>query len=280
MYLSCIIKKTNVSMNLLLDDRKLKILELLAGGGEVSVKELSKELFVTEATIRTDLDTLASLGKVARIHGGARITENRIIQEYTYQTRKSLNSQSKKEIGILAAGLVNSRDSILLDSSTTALAMAHALRNREELKDVTVIPTGIWTAIEMMGYDNFNVLLPGGYLRHTTGSITGLPTRDFFNGLIIQKAFLGAWGVSSENGLTDTHLLEIELKKNIVSRVKEIIVLVDGSKFTQSGLASFAAINQVAKIITDRKAPANEIKKIRKLGVEVLVAKRNLGKSN
>jgi len=262
---------------MLLDDRKSKILELLSEGRVVSVKEMSKKLYVTEATIRTDLDTLAELGKVVRIHGGAIIIENRIIQEYTYQTRKNLHSQSKKEIGILASGLVSSQDSVLLDSSTTVLAMTHELRNREDLKDVTVIPTGIWTAMEMMGYNNFNVLLPGGYLRHTTGSITGLPTRDFFNGLIIQKAFLGSWGVSSKNGLTDTHLLEIELKKNIISHVKEIIVLVDGSKFNQSGLAVYASINQVAKIITDRTAPVNEIKKIRKMGVEVLVANRIRG---
>lgn len=103
-------------MNLLLDDRKSKILELLSGGGVVSVKEMSKKLCVTEATIRTDLDTLAELGKVVRIHGGAKILENRIIQEFTYQTRKNLHSQSKQEIGKLAAGLVNSQDSILLDS--------------------------------------------------------------------------------------------------------------------------------------------------------------------
>jgi len=259
-------------VNLIIDDRKLKILELLAGGESILVRDLSKKLRVSEATIRTDLDTLAGLGKLVRIHGAAKIIENRVKQEYTYQTRKSLNSLSKNIIGEFAAAFVNSNESIILDSSTTALAMAHALRKRDELKDVTIIPTGIWTAIEMMGYDNFNVLLPGGYLRHTTGSITGLPTQDFFNGLIIQKAFLGAWGVSSENGLTDTHLVEIELKKTIVSRVKEIIVLVDGSKFTQSGLASYAAINHVAKIITDKTAPLNEIRKIRKQGVEVFVA--------
>jgi DeoR/GlpR family transcriptional regulator of sugar metabolism len=259
-------------MNTFLDERKEKILQLLSGAELVSVKELSRELKVTEATIRTDLDTLVENGKVVRVHGGARIIENRLKQEYTYQTRKSLNFHQKKLIGEAAAALINSNDSILLDSSTTSLAMAQQLCKREGLKDVTIIPTGIWTAIELMGYNNFNVLLPGGYLRHTTGSITGLPTQDFFNGLIIQKAFLGAWGVSLEHGLTDTHLLEIELKKAIVDKVKEIIILVDGSKFSQSGLASYAPIDRVSKIITDRIAPRNEIEKIRSIGIEVIVA--------
>ena len=170
--------------------------------------------------------------------------------------------------------MVSSLDSIILDSSTTVLAMTHALRNRNDLKEVTVIPTGIWTAIELMGYDNFNVLIPGGYLRHSSGSITGLPTNNFFEGLIIQKAFLGAWGVSSKEGFTDTHLLEIELKKKIVEHVKEVIVLADGSKFLHSGLAAYASLKQISKIITDNTAPQDEVEKIRSLGVEVIQCKK------
>jgi DeoR/GlpR family transcriptional regulator of sugar metabolism len=252
--------------------RHEQILKLLAGKDNVSVSELSNLLKVSEATIRTDLNSLAKKGKVNRLHGGAHLVEERVRQEYTFQTRKSLNSQNKQKIGELASQFVDSLDSVLFDSSTTVLAMAQALGKREDLKDVTVIPVGIWTAIELMGCSNINVLLPGGYLRHTTGSITGLPTSDFFNGLIIQKAFLGAWGISSENGLTDTHLLEIELKKFIVSRAKKVFILVDGDKFKQTGLSAFANINQVTTVITDASAPPEEIEKLRKANIEVLIA--------
>lgn len=252
--------------------RHEQILKLLAGKDNVSVSELSNLLKVSEATIRTDLNNLAKLGKVNRLHGGAHLVEERVRQEYTFQTRKSLNSQNKQKIGELASSFVDSLDSVLFDSSTTVLAMAHALSKKEELKDVTVIPVGIWTAIELMGCSNINVLLPGGYLRHATGSITGLPTSDFFNGLIIQKAFLGAWGISCENGVTDTHLLEIELKKFIVSRAKKVFILVDGDKFNQTGLSAFANVNQITTVITDASAPPEEIEKLRKANIEVLIA--------
>ena len=255
----------------MLSPRRQKILERLAGKESVSVRELSELLAVTEVTIRTDLNELAKLGKVARTHGGARLLEERTRQEYSFQTRKSLNHTAKHKIGQAAAQLVDSLDSILLDSSTTALAMAHALRNRPELKDVTVIPTGIWTAIELMGCQTINVLLPGGYLRHTSGSIAGLPTHSFLDGLIIKKAFLGAWGISCEAGLTDTHLVEVELKKSVVARVKEIIVLADGSKFYQTGLARYASLENIVKIITDRTAPPEAVKEIRLRGVDVMV---------
>lgn len=252
--------------------RHQEILKLLAGKENVSVSELSRLLSVSEATIRTDLNSLAKQGKVDRLHGGAHLVEERVRQEYSFQTRKSLNLHNKQKIGELASQFVNSLDSVLLDSSTTVLAMAHALRKRDELKDITVIPVGIWTAIELMGCNNINVLLPGGYLRHTTGSITGLPTSNFFSDLIIQKAFLGAWGISTENGLTDTHLLEIELKKFIVDRAKQVYILVDGNKFRQTGLSAYATINQVTTVITDSSAPIEEIEKMRESNIEVLIA--------
>ena len=255
----------------ILDERKLNILKLLAEKGSMQVKDLALTLKVTEATIRTDLNALAEQSKVVRVHGGARLMENRILQEYTYSARKSLNSVHKTSIGEAAAAMVSSFDSILLDASTTSLAMANALKKREKLEEVTAIPLGIWTAIELMGFDSFNILLPGGYLRHTSASIAGVPTQNFFDNLIIQKAFLGAWGLSADIGLTDSHLLEVELKRLIVGKAQEVIILADGSKFFQTGLASYAKIDQVSTIITDHHAPKEEIGKIRDLGVEVIV---------
>ena len=259
-------------MKSLLDERKQKIIEYIAGNETMSVKELSKLLEVSEATIRSDLDVLEESGKIARFHGGARLIGNRHKQEFDYQIRKNLNFQRKKKIGVVAAELVDSNDAIVLDASTTSFALAQALIKRNYLKHVTIIPFGIWTAVELLGHDNFNIMIPGGYLRHATASITGMPTVDFFEGLIVQKAFLGAWGISAENGLTDRHLQEVELKKLIIGKAKEVIVMVDGSKFEQSGFASYASINQVSKIITDHTAPENELDKIRQMGVEVLLA--------
>lgn len=252
-------------------DRHRKILENLAEKDNVSVAELSKLLSVSEVTIRADLTALAEEGKVQRVHGGAQLLEERVRQEHSFQIRRNQNSESKLKIGKYAAQFVDSLDSILLDSSTTVLAMAKALRDRDDLRDTTVIPTGIWTAIELMSYQNINVLMPSGYLRSISGSITGLPTSEFFENLNIQKAFLGAWGVSIEQGLTDSHLLEIELKKMIIKKAKEVIILVDGSKFSQNGLASYSDIKNISKIITDKNAPVNVLKEIKTLGIDIHV---------
>jgi DeoR/GlpR family transcriptional regulator of sugar metabolism len=249
-----------------------RILALLIGRENVSVSELSTLLNVSEVTVRSDLNRLAEQGKVERSHGGARLTQDRVRQEFTFQKRRSLNSPQKEKIGRAAASLIAANDAVLFDSSTTVLSLARALRNRTELANVTVVPTGIWTAIELMGSSAINVLLPGGYLRSTSGSITGLPASEFLNDLLIKKAFLGAWGISSSIGVTDTHLVEIELKKFIIGRVDEVIVLVDGSKFGQTGLAVYADVDKISTIVTDSSAPAEEVEKLRSQGIEVIVA--------
>lgn len=64
--------------------RHQKILKLLAVKENASVSELSKILNVSEVTIRNDLTVLAKQGKVDRIHGGARLVEERVRQEYSF----------------------------------------------------------------------------------------------------------------------------------------------------------------------------------------------------
>jgi DeoR/GlpR family transcriptional regulator of sugar metabolism len=253
-------------------ERHEQILEILSTRRLSTVDELSKLLNVSAVTIRTDLNQLAKKGKLVRMHGGARLIEERVRQEYTFQTRKNLNAEKKQKIGRLAATFIQPMESILLDSSTTAVAVAQSLHGNEALKDITAVTTGIWTAIELLCCPNINVLLTGGYLRQTTGSITGLPANEILKNINLQKAFLGAWGVSCQDGLTDTHLLEIELKRFIVQRAKEVIVIVDGTKFNQSALASYASADQISKLITDDSAPEDELEAFRSRGVEVLIA--------
>lgn len=251
--------------------RQKEIIGLLAKSTDLSVNELSDELKVSEVTIRSDLNFLAGEGKIVRTHGRAQLLAERIKAEHSFELRKKQNYDKKLKIGSEAAKLLVSNDSFLLDSSSTVLAMAAAIRELTDLNELTAIPTGIWTAMELMGIDNINILIPGGYLRSTSGSITGLPTNDFLKELNINKAFLGAWGVSVEKGLTDSHLLEVELKKYIIRNAQEVIVLADSSKFEQSGLAPYSQVENITTLITDSGAPKKILDDIVLMGVNVIV---------
>ena len=257
---------------MLANERQQQIMARLLVNESASVAELSEIFHVSPVTIRNDLNQLADQGRIVRIHGGARIVNGRARQEFSFATRQGINAGRKERIGRLAASLVSPMDSILLDASTTAIALAQALKQRATLRDVTVVTTGVWTALELLDAPGVNVVLAGGNVRSITGSVTGPIADQVLQGFNLQKAFLGAWGVSVEEGLTDTHLLEVELKKSVIERTQEVIAVVDGSKFGRLGLASFAALHEISCLITDDSAPIEMLDTLRGLGVDVMVA--------
>jgi DeoR/GlpR family transcriptional regulator of sugar metabolism len=253
-------------------DRQQRIVEYLADRQSASVSELSDLLSVSAVTVRSDLNQLAEQGRVIRTHGGAQIMGDRYRQEFTFANRQRINALQKQRIGELAAGLIQPYDSILLDASTTAVALARAIRCSPNLQDVTVMTTGIWTALELLGCPGIHVLLPGGNLRSITGSITGVISRNVLSEFNFQKVFLGAWGLTLEEGLMDTPLAEVELKRAIVARTQDVIAIVDSSKLGRLGLASFAGLERIRRIVTDDGAAPDIIHGLRLAGIEVLMA--------
>lgn len=262
---------------MLMSERHQEIVETLLERETATVNELSERFDVSPVTIRSDLNSLAEQGRIIRTHGGARIAKERVRQEITFAKRQRTNIEQKRCIGERAATLIGTNESILLDASTTAVAVGQAIKRRPDLKDITVVTTGIWTALELLGSSDVNVVLTGGHVRTTTGSITGSITSQVLETFNFQKVFLGAWGITLEEGLTDTHLTEVELKRAIIPRAREVIAVLDGSKFGQLGLASFASLDDITCIITDETAPAEMIAAVRGRGVDVLIADEGEG---
>ncbi|MCB9422758.1 MAG: DeoR/GlpR transcriptional regulator [Ardenticatenaceae bacterium] len=253
-------------------ERHEQIMQLMLQQPNVTVSELSDRFSVSPVTIRSDLNQLAERGKVVRTHGGARLGDERTRQEYSITFNQRIRAAEKQAIGKLAASLVQPGESILLDASTTAIAVGKALKQRTDLYNVTVITTGIWTALETLGVPHLEVVLTGGRVRSSTGSITGLVANDVLSRFCFHKAFLGAWGISLEGGLMDSPLIEVEIKKAVLPRCQEVIAVVDGSKFGRTSLATIAPLSDVSCIVTDKSAPPQMLKAFQAQGVEILVA--------
>ena len=112
-----------------MNQRQNGILEMLISTPAATVLEISDQFNVSQVTVRSDLNYLEKLGRVTRTRGGARLAGERVRQEYSFATRQRINASQKYKIGKLAAGLINPMESILLDSSTTAVAVAQAVMN-------------------------------------------------------------------------------------------------------------------------------------------------------
>lgn len=247
------------------EERLDQILNLMGERGRVSVSELSERFDVSAVTIRNDLANLERQGLVVRTHGGA-MSRPESIQEPAFALRKRLHSQEKDRIARAAADLVRDGDSIALDASTTAWHLARYLKDRHEL---TVLTNGLFIALELADSPGVTVVMPGGMLRSGSNSLIGEMGAGIFDRYHVQKGFFGAWGLTLQEGLTDLNEYEVDLKRLMVERSKEVIAIIDSTKWGQVAFSTFAPLEKVDQVISDAPVPEAMIFGLKERGIKV-----------
>jgi len=255
-----------MSSNQSAQERRQNILERVQRDGRASVSELSQTFDVSEVTIRGDLQSLAEQGLLMRTHGGA-IPANRLSRDLSLASRRQQQVLAKDHIGEAGAAQIEDGDAIFLDSSSTALAIA---RHLTQHRFVTVITNSLAIVQELTDYANIEVVAPGGRLRRDTFSLVGVDGLEMLRQYNIQKGFFGAHGITPDEGLTDVSAEEADVKRVMVDICRQVIAVLDATKWGQVGLASFATLSQIDTIITDCDAPAELVAQVRAAGVDVI----------
>ena len=85
----------------------------------------------------------------------------------------------------------------------------------------------------------------------------------------IQKGFFGAHGITAADGLTDVSPEEAEFKRSLVTACREVIIVLDATKWGRVGLTSFAQLKEIEFVITDDHAPPDLVNEVRKAGTKV-----------
>lgn len=258
--------KENENTNTFVEERRGRILSIVTQNRRVTVRELSSLFNTSAVTIRQDLNALAALGKIVRTHGGA-VYVDRIEKELSFPLRKQKQRVQKEAIGRIAADFIEDGEVVYLDASSTASFVVPFLKGRRE---VTVITNNMETAYQLNGFKDISVILTGGRVRKETLSLVNASLACILPVGNIAKAFFGAWGLSLREGLTDVNSEEIAVKRDALKRAKTSIILLDSTKWGRVSFKTFAHLNEVEIVITDSKAPANMIERLKEKGIEVI----------
>jgi DeoR/GlpR family transcriptional regulator of sugar metabolism len=252
---------------LYLQERLHQIVTLVEEEGRVSVAELAERFQVSAVTIRSDLATLEGHGYLLRTHGGAMARPTGATVP-AFSLRQTVNAAEKQRIGRTAAALVHDGDSIILDDSTTAWQVARHLKDHREL---TVVTNSLYIALEFVDTPGVTVVMTGGTLRSVSASLVGDQGDCLLEGYHVQKGFFGVRGLTLEEGLTDPDQYGVEMKRRMVERSREVIVIADASKWNRLSFATFATLDQVNQIITDQGAPADMVRALQDRGIQVMM---------
>ena len=249
-------------------ERQKQILSLLTKQGRLSVAEIVEQFSVSEATARRDLESLASDGKVQRVHGGA-IAVEAAPPELPILERESEQADEKARIGLAAANLVSDNETVFLGSGTTVLETAKHLRDR---KNLTVITNSLPVLNALAGLKEVTVISLGGMLRDSELSFIGHITEQALAEVRVDKVIVGTRGVSLEHGLTNDYLQETLTDRAILKIGREVIIVADFTKVNRVATALLAPLDSMQTFITDSKADKKFIQELKKLKINVIVA--------
>jgi DeoR family transcriptional regulator, aga operon transcriptional repressor len=260
--------KTLDGEDMLIDERRQHILGLLQSDGRVLVAELSRQLGISQITIRKDLDHLEGKGLIQRTHGGALPVQTGALFDPSLQEKQKQHSHEKQRIAAAAARLVQEGQCVMLDSGTTTTAIARALRRFSQL---TVITNAVNIAAELAG-TNFEVILTGGTLRKNSFSLVGPLAEDVLEEMHADILFLGVDGFDVEQGVTTPNVLESRVNRAMVKAARRVVAVCDSTKFGRRSLSRIVSPAAIHQVITDKNVPQQIVEALQSQNIEVTVA--------
>ncbi len=247
-------------------ERRKAILDVLKKDKSVTVKNLSEQFYIGEATIRRDLEKLEKSGLVNRTYGGAVLIEG-LHTEVPLYVRESERREEKNTISKLASKLINNGEIVILDSSSTTLRMVSTLHN---LTDLSVITNGARTAVDLAEVRNIKVYCTGGVLRENSLSYIGETAKVFLNNFNADILFFSCRALSMDKGITDSNEEEAALRKLMIKSSKTSVLLCDSTKFDQTSFCRIGDVDCVDYIITDRAPSSMWIDYFREHDIELM----------
>lgn len=242
-------------------ERHLKIIEIIGRNGSVQVEELAKALDVSLMTIRRDLEKLKLEGRIDRCHGGAIIK-----REVPYTKKRIMEPEEKHRIAEECAELVKKGNIVYLDAGTTTYEVANAIK---EVPNLTVITNDIEIARLLLD-SAVNLIICGGSVQKTTGSMVGALANQIMENLRVDIAFIGAQSIDDRFNVLTPTMDKAVMKQTICKNSKEKYLVVDSSKFGRQALIKINHLSDYTAVITNKKFTQEEEKRIREMRITLI----------
>lgn len=231
------------------EERRRHIVEIVNEQDKVLVSDLAERFGVTTATIRTDLRVLEDEGHLERTHGGAISIKHEDPTTTTMQIRLSVHLRQKQKIARAAAKLVSDGDFLLIDSGTTAQTFVRML---SEKRDLTILTNDIVLAhIAELELPSVSVIMLGGLIRNEYNCTEGSEAIAMMRSYFAPRLFLSTDAFSIEKGFSTFQTEQAAIKRAMLERSDEHVLLADSSKIGVNAPIRFAGLEDIDILITD-----------------------------
>jgi DeoR family transcriptional regulator of aga operon len=256
-----------------LNSRSEQIIKLLLRVGSATIEEILAVAGSSAPSIRRDLAKLEQRGLIRRTHGGATLVEPLLYEPFRYDStflaREQRFAEEKRRIGLAAAELVLSDETVGLTAGTTTTHIGRSLRHREKIRVVT---NAINIGMELCNQPGIRTYLTGGVVPWAWSfSLTGNAALTFLDDVYMDKVFLSVTGLDVEKGATTLEADEALVYRKMVKQAKQVIVAADSSKLGKVSPAFVCPPSGIHILITDTGAASESVAEFEKQGTRVIL---------
>lgn len=247
--------------------RQAEIAEIVFERGRASAADLAQHFGVSVMTVHRDLDTLAAQGVVRRYHGGAAAQRSDMFEpDATYRMR--LGTAAKQQIANTALKYVEPGSSLMLDDSTTTLALAQLLARTTEL----TVATNFVDIVQAIGAnERIRLIGLGGDYSLAHRSFLGQGCVDAISELRVGTLFASTSAMGPDTVFHQEPEI-VTVKRAMMGAAERRILLMDHSKLGQTALHRVSSITDWDVVVVDAAAPHEVVEAMTDAGGNVVVA--------
>ncbi len=251
---------------MLTDERHDFIRRELAAKGRVLAGDLAERFSVSEDTARRDLRELAKAGDCRRVYGGAvAVAPN----AGSIKVRRDVMNVEKAKLAKASVQLMQSGQSIFIDSGSTNIAIARAIPADIAL---TVATNSLGVACALKDHAKIRLVVLGGDFNTTLGACVGEQTLHAISRLHADLLFLGSCGIDVGVGVTAFDSAEAEIKRAMIKSSSAVVVAATADKLVTAAPFRVVGPEMIQHLVVDSLVQTDVITDFEKTGISVHLA--------
>lgn len=240
------------------------ILDKLNKKKKVDYKSLSKEIGISEDTVRRDIEVLYKNGLLSKVSGGAVIRTNNPL---SFQDRSQHYSAAKDIIAIKAQQFIKRGQTIFMDGGTTICAIAARFPIDASFK---IITNNMALLSVLAQHKNIEVTVLGGAYHKGMETNFGIQTYREVNNYMADLYFMGTCAIDQCEGITAGVSEEGEIKRAMLHNAMKTIAISNVEKLNSTFHFRVCDIEQINVLITDLPSNDARLDDFRNLGIELV----------
>jgi len=251
------------STSIMKKERQMLIMKEINLHNRALSSDLSNTLNVSEDTIRRDLNELAEAGKLVKVHGGALSRS----YQFNYSAVDAYASQAKQAIAHKAAMLIRNDMFVVIGGGTT---VSELIRHIPLDTTATFFTVSLLTALQLCDHSKATVIFIGGTIAKTSQISAGGEVVSRFADIHADLCVLGANGISFEDGITDSDMETVQVKRAMMKASGKTAILTISEKLDSVQRLRVCGLSEINYLVTELDPQNSALSSYRHEGLKIM----------